>query len=231
MIRLLAPRHRRHDSRQPRPSPRRQSRGHRAARSMPASRSRSPPGRRYDFARPIFESLPAPLTLILSNGAIVKTRRRADADARPAAARRGALGARRSVPAASRTVPPSSSTVPREGQVVFEAIDWDHPRHAPLLRGQPAVPARDVSARGVSDRGSDSGDVHRPLRRDARAVRPLRGRSSRGDFSVALTEYQHRDFSLVDVVRAGCSKGSALRAAGGARGASRRRTSWRWATI
>src|SRR4029079_13463929 len=31
-------------------------------------------GRRYDFARPIFEKLPAPLTLILSNGAIVTTR-------------------------------------------------------------------------------------------------------------------------------------------------------------
>jgi hypothetical protein len=28
---------------------------------------------------------------------------------------------------------------------------------------------------------------------------------------VALTEYEHRDFSLVDVVRDGCSKGSALR--------------------
>ena len=31
-------------------------------------------GRRYDFARPVFDKLPAPLTLILSNGAIVKTR-------------------------------------------------------------------------------------------------------------------------------------------------------------
>src|SRR5690242_17175461 len=31
-------------------------------------------GRRYDFARPIFESLPSPLTLILSNGAIIKAR-------------------------------------------------------------------------------------------------------------------------------------------------------------
>src|SRR3954462_11752083 len=31
-------------------------------------------GRRYDFARPIFESLPGPLTLILSNGAVMKTR-------------------------------------------------------------------------------------------------------------------------------------------------------------
>jgi hydroxymethylpyrimidine pyrophosphatase-like HAD family hydrolase len=31
------------------------------------------------------------------------------------------------------------------------------------------------------------------------------------EFSVALTEYQHRDFSLVDVVQAGISKGKALR--------------------
>src|SRR3954469_24104483 len=30
-------------------------------------------GRRFDFARPVFEQLPAPLTLILSNGALVKT--------------------------------------------------------------------------------------------------------------------------------------------------------------
>ena len=27
---------------------------------------------------------------------------------------------------------------------------------------------------------------------------------------MALTEYEHRDFSLVDVVRSGCSKGTAL---------------------
>ena len=37
-------------------------------------------------------------------------------------------------------------------------------------------------------------------------------------FSVALTEYVHRDFSLVDIVTAGCSKGSALRAWAGERG-------------
>ena len=45
--------------------------------------------------------------------------------------------------------------------------------------------------------------------------------SWRTDFSVALTEYQHRDFSLVDVVTAGCSKGSALRAWAASDGVSR----------
>ena len=39
-------------------------------------------------------------------------------------------------------------------------------------------------------------------------------------FEVALTEYQHRDFSLVDVVRAGCTKGSALAAWAASRGLS-----------
>ena len=41
------------------------------------------------------------------------------------------------------------------------------------------------------------------------------------EFSVALTEYQHRDFSMVDVVTAGCSKGSALRAWSEQRGLAR----------
>ena len=42
----------------------------------------------------------------------------------------------------------------------------------------------------------------------------LRAAAEDGDlaYSVALTEYQHRDFSLVDVVQKGCSKGSAVRA-------------------
>lgn len=40
-------------------------------------------------------------------------------------------------------------------------------------------------------------------------------------YTVALTEYLHRDFSLVDVVRAGCSKGAALREWAGGRGVPR----------
>ena len=103
------------------------------ARSTPASRSRSRPGRRYDFARPIFESLPAPLTLILSNGAIVKTR-----DGQTLM--RSLLPRDVARDRSSRTCPSIASSAavvfdrPREGQVVFEAIDWDHPRHAASSR-------------------------------------------------------------------------------------------------
>src|SRR5215210_4270935 len=86
-------------------------------------------GRRYDFARPVFERLPGPLTLILSNGAIVKTRD-------------GETLMRHLLPRdIARTVigrvphhRDNTSVVfdrPREGQVVFEVIDWDCPRKGP----------------------------------------------------------------------------------------------------
>lgn len=98
---------------------------------------------------------------------------------------------------------------PREGQVVFEEIDWDHPRHhrffaanrpflsevAPLEACLTEDPIQVMFSGGCVDmRG---------------LFDELRGAAD--DFAVALTEYEHRDFSLVDVVRAGCSKGTALR--------------------
>ena len=47
----------------------------------------------------------------------------------------------------------------------------------------------------------------RPMRRLAAT---LRGLPTADRFSVALTEYEPRDFSLLDINRAGCTKGSAL---------------------
>jgi hydroxymethylpyrimidine pyrophosphatase-like HAD family hydrolase len=40
-------------------------------------------------------------------------------------------------------------------------------------------------------------------------------------FAITLTEYESRDFALVDVIRAGCSKGSALRELARVRGIDR----------
>ena len=184
-------------------------------------------GRRYDFARPIFEALPGPLTLILSNGAVVKTRdgQTLMRHLLPRAVARDVLARR---PRASR----SAAVIfdrPREGQVVFEVDRLGASAAPSILRGESAVPERSDAARGLPDRGSRAGDVLRRLRRDAAAVRQSPGESARAPddrrraYSVALTEYEHRDFSLVDVVRAGCSKGSALREWAERRGVSRER--------
>jgi Cof subfamily protein (haloacid dehalogenase superfamily) len=163
-------------------------------------------GRRYDFARPIFERLPAPLTLILSNGAIVKTR-----DGQTLLRRLLPQDVARDVLARMPAHRESAAVVfdrPREGQVVFEAIDWEHPRHhrffasnrpflsevAPLEACLTEDPIQVMFSGGCVE-----------MRRVFEELRtaPL-------DCSVALTEYEHRDFSLVDIVRAGCSKGSTL---------------------
>ncbi len=165
-------------------------------------------GRRYDFARPIFERLPAPLTLILSNGAIVKTRE-GETRMRSLLPRETA----RKVLAGVRAHRGSAAVVfdrPREAQVVFEAIDWEHPRHHRFFAANrpflsEVAPLEDCLTEDPIQVMFSGGCLE---------MRELFGQLQRGeeDYAVALTEYEHRDFSMVDVVRAGCSKGSALRA-------------------
>jgi Cof subfamily protein (haloacid dehalogenase superfamily) len=165
-------------------------------------------GRRYDFARPIFDRLPAPLTLILSNGAIVK-RRDGETLMRSLLPRAIARDVLARVPEHRD----SAAVVfdrPREGQVVFEAIDWDHPRHHRFFAANrpflsEVTPLEDCLTEDPIQVMFSGGCVEM-----RRLFERLQDAAS--GWSIALTEYEHRDFSLVDIVRAGCSKGSALRA-------------------
>jgi Cof subfamily protein (haloacid dehalogenase superfamily) len=165
-------------------------------------------GRRYDFARPIFDRLPAPLTLILSNGAIVK-RRDGETLMRSLLPRAIARDVLARVPEHRD----SAAVVfdrPREGQVVFEAIDWDHPRHHRFFAANrpflsEVTPLEDCLTEDPIQVMFSGGCV------DMRRLFE-RLQDAGSGWSIALTEYEHRDFSLVDIVRAGCSKGSALRA-------------------
>ena len=164
-------------------------------------------GRRYDFARAIFEQLPAPLTLILSNGAVVKTREGETLQLRllPRAIAADVL---------ARTPEHRESAAvvfdrPREGQVVFEAIDWGHPRHGRFFAANRPFLAESKPLEGCLT--EDPVQVMftgccAPMRELHASLQ----QSADGSFAVALTEYQHRDFSLVDVVRAGVCKGTAV---------------------
>jgi Cof subfamily protein (haloacid dehalogenase superfamily) len=165
-------------------------------------------GRRYDFARSIFEKLPSPLTLILSNGAIVKTRE-GDTRMRSLLPRDTARAVLADVPEHRA----SAAVVfdrPREGQVVFEAIDWDHPRHHRFFAANRPFLSESVPLEGCLTEDP----IQVMFSGGCVEMRGLFDRlhSAAVEYSVALTEYEHRDFSMVDVVRAGCSKGSALRA-------------------
>jgi HAD superfamily hydrolase (TIGR01484 family) len=184
-------------------------------------------GRRYDFARSIFEQLPPAVTLILSNGAIVKTRD-GDTLARHLLPRDVA----RDVLMRVLRHRDSAALVfdrQRDGQVVFERIDWDHARHrrffetnrpflaevSPLEEALTEDPIQVMFTGGCEEmrRLYEELLAHESSRlRDACGEAAVVEQPSPGaPYSVALTEYLHRDFSLVDVLRAGCSKGSALR--------------------
>ena len=164
-------------------------------------------GRRYDFARPIFEQLPGPLTLILSNGAIVKTREGETLMRHllPREIARDVLGR---VPQHRDTAAVVFDRL-REGQVVFEAIDWEHPLHGRFF----AFNRPFLSEVAPLEACLTEDPIQVMFSGGCVAMRALFEalRDGGTDYSVALTEYEHRDFSMVDVVRAGCSKGMALR--------------------
>ena len=163
-------------------------------------------GRSYPFVRPLADPLPPSITLIVSNGAI----------------ERGVDGARR----ASRLLDRAIARVVLEmtkpyrhaaalvfdrdadRQVMFETMDWEHPgRKAYWRRNQSliaqAVPLEDALVEDPIQVMFNGGVEPMRLLADALTVND-------GTFAVSLTEYVHRDFSLVDVTAPGATKGRAL---------------------
>lgn len=163
-------------------------------------------GRSYPFARPVADPLPASLSLIVSNGAIERamdgsTLVRRLLDRRIA---RDVLDRTRSQRAAAALIFDRDE----ERQVVFETMDWQHPgRKGYWARNQSliskTVPLEDALEEDpIQVMFNGGADEMRVLAEE------LRGLSS--EFAVSLTEYVHRDFSLVDVTAPAATKGRAL---------------------
>jgi len=165
-------------------------------------------GRRFDFARPIAEQLPCPLTLIVNNGALIKSKDGATC-LRHLLPRKVA----RKVLAATPEFRPGAAVVfdrPRENQVIYEQIDWEDPgRKSYFERNREfIVQVNPLEASLTEDpiQVMYSGPVERM--REVEAV--LRALPLAKQFALAVTEYEDRNFGLVDVIHPGCSKGAAL---------------------
>lgn len=166
-------------------------------------------GRSFHFTKPIADLLPIPLTLIVNNGAVVK-------DKEGATALRHLLprDTARRVLAETRRYEDSVALVfdrPHERQIVFERMDWRHPHRRGYYEKNKAFIA-EASAPLADMLVEDpiqvmfNGGVE-PMRALVRALRAL---PIADQFSVAATEYEPRDFALVDVNGARCSKGATL---------------------
>ncbi len=172
-------------------------------------------GRAFHHARPILEAL-APagaedaLALIVSNGALTKRADGATLDRRLLP-----RGTARALVTAMRPRHPGVAVIfdrPDARQYVYEGIDWSHPQRAwyyernraymtratPIENALTEDPVQVMFTGGVA--------AMRALADEVRSL-PQANR-----MTVMLTEYAARDFSLLDIIAAGCSKGSALAA-------------------
>jgi Cof subfamily protein (haloacid dehalogenase superfamily) len=163
-------------------------------------------GRSFPFARPVAEGLPATITLIVSNGAIERAM-----DGSTRARRLLDRDVARSVLDTTRPFRDAAALIfdrDADRQVVFETMDWEQPnrkgywsrnqslidRCVPLELALTEDPIQVMFNGGVLQMRS----LAEALDQQAR------------QYAVSLTEYEHRDFSLIDVTSPAATKGRAL---------------------
>ena len=165
-------------------------------------------GRRYDFATPIARQFPCPLTMIVNNGALVKS---SSGETQFVNLLPKQVAAR--VLDASMHFRELASVCfnrPLENQVIYERIDWDDPlRGAYFARNREYLgqmsPLRDCL---TEDPIQVMFTGHAGQMREVESF--LSTLPFASDYSLAVTVYEKKDFGLVDVIAPGCSKGATL---------------------
>jgi Cof subfamily protein (haloacid dehalogenase superfamily) len=163
-------------------------------------------GRSYPFARPIADPLPSSIALIVSNGAVER-----GMDGSRLAQRLLDRDIARAVLESTKPFRHAAALVfdrDADRQVVFETMDWEHPgRKGYWARNQSliaqSVPLEDALV-------EDPIQVMFNGRVEAMRLLVEALRADAGEFAVSLTEYEHRDFSLIDVTAPSATKGRAL---------------------
>jgi Cof subfamily protein (haloacid dehalogenase superfamily) len=165
-------------------------------------------GRSFSFALPAVAPLGDPLLMIVHNGAIVRERTGATLIRRllPRERARAVLAA---------TIEWRSSALlyfdrPRDRQIVTDRLDWTHPNRARFRQRN-----RDIIEEVDALEGALTEDpIQLAFTGELAAMRgvvdALRRHPVAEELSVSVTEYPHRDFSLVDVCGAGTTKGHTL---------------------
>ena len=166
-------------------------------------------GRRFHSARLIAEELPCPVELIVSNGALLKSKS-GETHLRsllPTDIARRVLDATEEF----RSLCGVIFDRPDTNQVIFERIDWDGPYVGPYLRRHRSQVGEAMPLVGCLD-GEDPVEVM--FIGECGAIRAaldtLERLAFRSDYTLALTEYEQRGLSMLDVLQRGVTKGAAL---------------------
>jgi Cof subfamily protein (haloacid dehalogenase superfamily) len=165
-------------------------------------------GRRYDFAMPVAHQLDCQLTLIVSNGALIRSKE-------------GRTHLRHLLPKQTAAQVLHLTTEWREGaavifdrerenQLMLETLDPDDSlRYAYYSRNMEFIGlARPLESCLTEDpiQVMLSGRIAAMRKAEAR----LRATDFGEGFRLAVTSYERKDFAMIDVIPPGCSKGSSL---------------------
>ena len=166
-------------------------------------------GRRYDFAMPVARQLEAPLTMIVNNGALVRSN-----DGRTHLRHLLAWRVATQVLELTKSWRDGAAVIfdrPAENQVMLERLDPDDSlRYAYYSRNKEFIGFANPLEMCLTENPIQvmlSGKVA-PMR-DAEGA--LRAAPFASEFALAVTIYEHRDFAMIDVLNSVCSKGASLK--------------------
>ena len=165
-------------------------------------------GRRHDFARPVVTTLDIPLTFITSNGALVKNQE-------GVVIRRNFLDRRTARRVLELTSHFRSTTAviferPNRGQVIYERIDWSDPLRRLFFKSQRQFLDEISPLENSLTKDPLQVMFTGKLNQMKEVVTTLQRSMMVGDYSLNVTEYEAKDFSIVDVGAPGCTKGTVL---------------------
>lgn len=167
-------------------------------------------GRSYHFANSITRDLPPEVVLILNNGAAVKTWDGGDVLSRPLP-RPVALA----VLDRTRGFRADTGIVfdRCDGRhIVFESVDLEHPSRKAYFERNRHVIAEVCPLEDAVDEDPLAIVFNGSVSRMASLLAELEAFAAHTPLEMARTEYAHRDFSLIDVMASGTSKGRTLAA-------------------
>jgi Cof subfamily protein (haloacid dehalogenase superfamily) len=167
-------------------------------------------GRRYTFAMPVAERVPSPLTMIVNNGALIRSKQ-------------GDTYHRQLLPreTAKRVLEATSDfrlgalvhfDRPHQGQIQYESIDWENPGRSDYWRRNQEFIAQSVPLEACLTEDPIQLMYTGSVEHMRNLIEILTGLEYPHSYSFQVTQYEYRDFTLVDVLHPDVSKGAALRA-------------------
>jgi Cof subfamily protein (haloacid dehalogenase superfamily) len=165
-------------------------------------------GRRYDFALPVVRQINSPLTMIVNNGALVRT-----SDGHTHLRHLLPRDTARQVLKATQPWRSATAVVfdrPKANQVLLESIDWDDPtRGGYYTRNREFLAEASPLETCLIDDPIQIMFTGQVILMRA-ADQALNSVSFRSSFSLHATVYEEKDFSMIDVLHPAISKGATL---------------------